>query len=159
MDHNNYKALRSEIKSGDIVAWNGRFTNHDILNIFNQKIGHIGIALVISGRVFVIHSLTKGVVINPLSRLLPFFWLETDSDWTEEVQIFAMSELGRSYSYADALRSAIGFPANSNNGWTCGEYAKFILQKAKVPVTQYFPSKLVDEILGLKPNRELIKLF
>ncbi|MBL4901007.1 MAG: hypothetical protein JKX76_15475 [Colwellia sp.] len=158
MDHKNYLDMRDEIKSGDIVAWQGRFTNSNVLKFFNQDIGHIGIAWVVSDRVFVIHALTKGIVMNPLSRLTPFCWLATGSEWREETQRFALSELGRSYSYGDAIRSAFGM-ASASSGWACGEYARAVLQKSDLHVTQDLPSKLVNEVLALDPNRKLVKLF
>ena len=159
IDKRKYSDSREQIKSGDIVAWQGRFTNRRFLKLFNQEIGHTGIAWVVSKRVFVIHALTKGIVINPLSRLTPFVWLATDTDWTEEVQVFALSQLGRSYSYTDALRSFLGMPTIENNGWTCGEYSREILKHAQLPVTQDMPSKLVSEVLALRPDSNLIHLL
>ena len=159
MDHKKYSEIRKDIKSGDIVAWQGRFTHRNILKLLNQNIGHTGIAWVISKRVFVIHALTKGIVINPLSRLTPFCWLPTGASWSEETQIFALSELGRSYSYSDVFRSVVGLRSVNNNGWTCGEFTRAVLQNAQLPVTQDIPWKLVDEVLALNPDRSLIKLF
>ncbi|PCJ44020.1 MAG: hypothetical protein COA99_07430 [Moraxellaceae bacterium] len=159
MDQKRYIDIRRDIKSGDIVAWQGRFTNRRLLKLFNQKIGHVGIAWVISNRVFIIHALTQGIVINPLSRLTPFIWLATETEWSEETQVFALSELGRSYSYVDVLRSVIGMPSDTNNGWMCGEFARAVLQQAKLPVTQDFPSKLIDEVLSMNPNIEMVELL
>jgi len=158
MDQQNYADVRSSIKSGDVVAWHGRFTNRRILKLFNQDIGHTGIAWVISNRVFVIHALTKGIVINPLSRLMPFCWLQTGVEWTEETQVFALSELGRSYSYSDVLRSIVGMSAVNGNGWMCGEFTRAILQHANLPVTQDMPSKLVSEVLAINTDIQMIEL-
>ena len=159
MDHKKYSDIRKEIKSGDVVAWQGRFTNRNILKLFNQKVGHTGIAWVISNRVFVIHALTKGIVINPLSRLTPFCWLATGVEWTEKTQAFALSELGRSYSYSDVFRGVFGMRPVNGNGWMCGEFTKAILQNAQLPVTQDMPSKLVKEILAFNVDKKLIKLL
>lgn len=158
MDQHKYADVRNKIKSGDIVAWHGRFTNRKLLKLFHQDIGHTGIAWVISNRVFVIHALTKGIVINPLSRLTPFCWLQTGIEWTEETQIFALSELGRSYSYTDVLRSILGMPAVNGNGWMCGEFTRAILQHGGLPVSQDMPSRLVSEVLALNTGIQMIKL-
>lgn len=158
MDQHKYVDIRDKIKSGDVVAWHGRFTNRKLLALFKQDIGHTGIAWVISNRVFVIHALTKGIVINPLSRLTPFCWLETGVEWTEETQAFALSELGRSYSYSDVLRSIVGMRALNGNGWMCGEFTRAILQHANMPVTQDMPSRLVNEVLAINTDRQMIKL-
>lgn len=105
-----------------------------------------------------IHALTKGIVINPLSRLTPFCWLATESDWTDDAQAFALSELGRAYSYVDVVRSVVGLSSISDNGWMCGEFARAVLQQASIPVTKDLPYELVKEVLSLKPENTMIKL-
>lgn len=158
MEKKRYSEIRGTITSGDIVAWQGRYTHRNVLALLNQQVGHVGIAWVVSGRVFVIHALTKGIVINPLSRLTPFCWLATDAEWTDETQTFALSELGRGYSYVDVVRSVLGLNSIANNGWMCGEFARAVLQQANVPVTQDLPHALVKELQTLRPERALIKL-
>lgn len=137
-----YQDVRPKIKSGDVLAWTHRKwgTWYDfqvqLVRFFTQsEYSHIGIAYVVADRVFILESVGSGIRTQPLSLELPFYWLPTDLDWTEDILKSAMSKMGQRYSKWDGIVSLWRrIKPGKDNRWECAEYASFILQNAGINI-------------------------
>jgi hypothetical protein len=135
-----YIEARHQIKSGDILAWTHKSWNSwydiqiQIVRFFTQsEYSHVGIAWVIADRVFVIESVQPKIRIYPLSKSLPFYWIPTRTEWTPELEEYALSKVGEGYSKLDGIKSFLGILHNSDNSvWQCAEYVISVLSKAKI---------------------------
>lgn len=128
-----YTHCRDAIKSGDLLAW----SHHGFRSWYDWKIqlvrmvtrseySHVGIAWVISGRVFVIESVTPFVRIVPLSNLLPCYWVHLPVQWDVEAEEYALSLVGNAhYSMWEAVRAFFGLEDNPD-AWECAELVKAV---------------------------------
>jgi len=153
-----YTNIRPKIKSGDVLAWShkGWGTWYDIqMQIIRMstrsEFNHVGIAWVVSNRVFIIEAVYPKVRIYPLSKELPFYWLPTGGDWWTEVEEFALSKVGEEYSKIDAIKAFFNqIKPGSNNVWQCAELINIILQRGSVfdrHVTST-PTAIVEELMN-----------
>lgn len=130
----NYAAAREHIKSGDLLAWSHRGFG----SVYDLKIqavrfftrseySHVGLALVLGGRVWVAESVTPLPRIVPLSNLLPCYRLNVPTlNWRDDDTEFALSFVGNdrySYSQREAIR---GFFGTNNEADTLLECAEFV---------------------------------
>lgn len=156
-----YTALRHDIRSGDLIAFrgNGRWSRL-IRHVTGGRHTHVGVAFWMRGRLFLLEAREGvGVQLRACSNVLPFDWIKTDVRWTEDAETFAFRELGKPYSYLDAVRAGLGLKLKSD-GFICSEYAAGIQMRCKgtgcasLPVGH--PSGLVDYWLDLgRPLRSL----
>jgi hypothetical protein len=71
----------------------------------------------------------------PLSLEVPFFWIPTNVEWTEEVLEAALSKMGQKYSKIDGIKSLWKkIKPGVDNQWQCAEYVRFILQNAGISI-------------------------
>ena len=127
-----YKDVRTQIKSGDILAFShvGWKNWHDVkvnmVRFFTQsEYSHIATAWVTGGRVFVIEAVMPLVRIYPLSKLGDFYWIPMDALWTLETEEFALSKVGEKYSQLQAVAAYFGEP-KKDSLWECAELGKSI---------------------------------
>jgi hypothetical protein len=148
-----YKDLRSTIKSGDIVAW----SHNGIVRLFTgSEYSHVGTAWVVGERVFVIEAVQPMVRIYPLSKLLPFYHISSLGDWTQEAEEFALSQVGTNYSVMDAIRSYFGKISPDGN-WQCAELAAAIAKLNGVDLGEnYRPSAIVKKALTMGGSLTLL---
>lgn len=131
-----YDEARSQIKTGDLLAWSsgGWRSWHDIqvnlVRIFTRsEFSHVGIALVGAGRVFVLEAVGAGVRLFPLSRALPFWWIRRRAELGTEAVDFAFDRLGDRYSRLQAIRAFFGtLTSGEDDRWQCAEYVLGILE-------------------------------
>ncbi len=131
-----YDEARSQIKTGDLLAWSsGSWRSwHDIqvnlVRVFTRsEFSHVGIALVGAGRVFVLEAVGSGVRLFPLSRALPFWWIRRRAELGAEAVDFAFDRLGDGYSRLQAIRAFFGtLTSGEDDRWQCAEYVLGILQ-------------------------------
>lgn len=71
------------------------------------------------------------VQLRAASTVGKFDWLPTGLSWTTDVEVFALSMLGKPYSYLEAIGAGLGF-AVSQDGFICSEYAAEIFRLAGV---------------------------
>ncbi len=64
-----------------------------------------------------------------LSNTGSFDWLPTNINWTAYNEQFAFSQLGKRYSYLEAVGAGLGFRVN-NDEYICSEYAAAIYRRA-----------------------------
>src|SRR3990167_457790 len=96
-----YAEVREHLKSGDLLAWSHRgwgswydFQIQMVRMFTRSEYCHVGIAWVVSERVFVLEAVSTGVRIFPLSRELPFYWVPLRSAWEDEVDAWALKQVG-----------------------------------------------------------------
>ena len=156
-----YSDVRSQIKSGDVLAWNHRSwsTWYDIKIqlvriVTRSEFIHTGTAWVIGGRIFVIESVIPYVRIVPLSNLLDCYWIPMglENEWNS-VEDYALNFVGRAeYSQVKAtLQMVKDSSPVDNSRWFCSKLTNELLRKIGIqscrhPVT---PSALVDHLLNL----------
>ena len=145
----NYTASRHLIKSGDLLAWSRTgFISRLVRAWTGSTYSHVGVAWVVAGRVFVLEALDgKGVVIRPLSNLLPVYHVDVGVIWTQERENFALKHVGESYSFLDAIRAGFGLQPK-HKGWQCVEYASAVIG---YEVDNHDPETLVNIALKKAP--------
>lgn len=137
-----YADIRPKIKSGDVLAWThrkwGTWTDFQIqmVRFFTQsEYSHVGISYVTGDRVFILESVSGGVRMQPLSLELPFYWLPTNANWTEDTLVAAMSKMGQRYSKWDGIKSLWKkIKPGTDNQWQCAEYTSFVLQAEDINI-------------------------
>ena len=161
LDQGNYPQHREQIKTGDLLAWSGRGFVGGLVRIATASSwSHVGIAYVIGGRVWVIEAREfVGVQIVPLSSYLDCAWIQTGANWTESVDSYAISKIGKTgYSYLQAIGAWFGAATGrrslvneSSNSQICSSLAVILLRKSGVliPLTLSAPSEVVDFALKL----------
>lgn len=131
----NYDAARPHIQSGDLLAWShrgfGSFYDLKVqaVRFFTRsEYSHVGIALVLGGRVWVVESVTPLVRIVPLSNLLPCYVINVPTlDWRDEDTEFALSFVGNdeySYSQREAIRGFFGTNDEADALLECAEFVQ-----------------------------------
>ena len=120
-----YSKIRDNIKSGDLLAWSHRgwgslydLQIQAVRFATQSEYCHVGLAWIISGRVFVIEAVTPKVRIYPLSKLLPFYMIQIDNNWSPESEEFALAQVGCDYSKWKAIKSFFGKP-DFDSLWQC----------------------------------------
>lgn len=137
-----YAEARPRIRSGDLLAWSHRGWGswYDIqiqmVRFFTRsEYSHVGIAWVVAGRVFVLEAVQTGVRIFPLSRLLPFYWFPLGATWEDEVECWALQQVGEPYSKWQAVLAGLGLlRAGEDNIWQCAEYAQEVARRQGTPL-------------------------
>ena len=107
---------------------------------------HVGIAWAFDGRLFVLEARElRGVTIRAASNALPFVHVATGAAWTPRTRRRALAELGKPYSYLDAVRAGLRRPMR-NRAAICSAYARERLRDCGLPVPTHVqhPSDLVE---------------
>lgn len=143
-----YSQARSQIKSGDLLAWRGRGPIAWLIRtVTGGSWTHVGVAWWLHGRLFILEAKEgSGVQIRAASAAFPFDWLALGFDWSEKVEQFALSRLGKPYSYIDALQAGLGFPL-TQEGYICSEYAAELFRRMDARaslLSSPTPTKLVQ---------------
>lgn len=122
-----YEQARATIKNGDLIAWRGRsLVGRVIRHLTGSGYSHVGIAFWLEGRLMVVEALDfKGVVIRPLSSLLPFDVVFVSLADLEQNDPFdwLLNTIGNNYSVLDCFRVLFRLPPKNNNGFQCAELA------------------------------------
>ncbi len=140
-----YSQEKNTIKNGDLLIWN----NSPIINFFTRSTySHVGLALWIGKRLFVLEADIPEVRLYPLSNKSSFYIIKgVAPDWNDEVTDFALEFIGNRYSIFDAVRSLF-MPLKVDGAWQCVEYAKFIYRKMGIELNDvYLPREIVKEFL------------
>ena len=155
-----YSDARPLIKSGDILGWTHKagwfdswydFKINIVRLVTRSKYSHVGVAIVLAGRVFILESVTGGIRLEPLSKFLPCDWLtykELDEAGIER----AMGVCGEPYSQIEAMLGQFNDTDSTNGKWQCSEFVIWALQLNCLAT----PSAVVDCALSQDSNlREL----
>lgn len=159
-----YSEVRPTIRSGDLLIWSTREVKSitdflmQIVRVFTKsEYDHVGVAWVIGERVFVIEAVIPVVRIFPLSSLLPFYYISTNSVWSEETEKFALEQIGQKYSISQAIESFFNKP-NLDDTWHCAELVHAIYNKEGIDLGEvYTPSALVLKAMETFDGMILVK--
>lgn len=154
-----YEMYRDQIQTGDLLAWSNRKIRHwdDVfkqgIRLFTRsEFHHVGIAWVVSGRLFVIEAVPPLVRIYPLSKELPFYHIGMDVSMDTEAEAFLLGTVGESYSVWSAIKSYFVRP-NEDHQWQCAEYARKFYQSVGIQLGDAFtPSDVVEAALIHSPH-------
>lgn len=108
-----YEKYRANIKSGDILAFSheGWKTWKDfktqMVRVFTRSTySHVGIAVELSGRLFILENVVPYARLYPLSMAGNFYHLPMkDVDWTPEFEEKAFKRIGTPYSQLQAIKA------------------------------------------------------
>jgi hypothetical protein len=133
-----YPAVRSTINSGDIVAYSSKsWVGTLVRMVTGQTYSHVGIIIREYDRVMVIESVEgKGVIKRPLSDNEEFYLIRHSIPFEQAEIMRAHAELGKSYSYLDALLAGLGFKTLNDDKWQCAEFVGYVFNlylKVKTP--------------------------
>lgn len=126
-----YASARGRIKTGDILAWSHRegwfhswhsFKVNCVRLFTRSEYSHVAVAIRLAGRVFVLESVTGGVRLMPLSKLLPCHHIAYRSIDVGR----AMSVCGEPYSEFEAVLGELGMTDDANGVWQCSEFVKWV---------------------------------
>lgn len=133
----NYQEVRSTIKTGDVLAWSGgswttlQGIQLNIVRMFTRStFDHVGVALVIGGRVFVVEAVVPTVRIFPLSKVLPFYYVRVPFDATADMEQVMMDLVGRPYSKIEAIKAFFTKATTSTTVWECAKLVNEVLAVA-----------------------------
>ena len=154
-----YELYRDNIETGDLLAWSNRKIRRwdDIfkqgIRLFTRsEFHHVGIAWVISGRLFVIEAVPPLVRIYPLSKETPFYHIKMDVPVNDKAEAFLLGTVGEPYSVWSAIRSYFSKP-NEDHQWQCAEYAREFYQSVGIHLGEAFtPSDIVEAALTHSPH-------
>lgn len=144
-----YADARSNISSGDVLAWSHRagwFASWydfkiNLVRLFTRsEYSHVAIAIRLAGRVFALEAVTGGIRLIPLSKALPCYHLAYQSIDIDR----AMSVCGEPYSQFEAIRGWFGATDNTNGQWECAEYVQWVHTLPCIAT----PSAVVDYVLA-----------
>jgi hypothetical protein len=160
-----YKDIRHEIKSGEVLAWSHRGWSSfydlriQIVRLFTRsEYSHVGVAWVVGGRVLVIEAVTPLVRIYPLSKLGDFYRLTPEITWTTEVETFALSHVGQKYSQWQAVKAFFGFTSEADGLAQCAELVRGILRASGDPAdVDATPTEVVNYLLETGKTLTLIR--
>lgn len=133
-----YPAIRPQIRTGDLLFWShGSWASWNDIQVLAvraftmSEYSHVGVAVVLAGRVFVVHAIGRGVVIEPLSNQDAFYWCPMGFAFPEAALDAGMSRVGERYSKWQAL---LGFfkklRIGADKEWQCAEFALWFWQQA-----------------------------
>lgn len=105
-----YITYRQSIKSGDLLAWSHRGWSswHDFkiqfVRFFTQsEYSHVGLAIWLGGRLFVLEAVEPMVRIYPLGKLGDFYHTPLEMNWTSEIEEYACNHIGEDYKQLHAI--------------------------------------------------------
>lgn len=138
----NYTTIRERIKTGDLLFWShGSWASWNdiqvmIVRAFTlSEYSHVGVAWVIGGRVFVIHAIGRGVVIEPLSNQDSFYWCPMGTEFPEKAIDAGLSRVGESYSKLQAILAAVRkLKIGADRQWECAEFAIWFWRQAGIEI-------------------------
>jgi hypothetical protein len=132
----NYLSARPAIKSGDVMAWGHRRMKswYDLkimlVRLFTMsEYTHVGLAIVMGGRVWVLEAVTPKVRLVPLSNLLPCYHIAGSGISEDQIEL-GLAWIGREeieYSEMEAVRSLFGLNDRTNGKIQCAEFVNIIL--------------------------------
>lgn len=122
-----YSEIRDQIKTGDLLAWKTKKIGSlsDMVLYLYQKIfkveySHVGVVVVLGGRVFVIEATPPVVRLYPLSRKDDFYWVTCGLAEKQNYIEYLFNTVGNSYSLLDLIKSCLHIKLN-NSDFYCSE--------------------------------------
>lgn len=150
-----YIDQRENIQSGDLLVWStdgSSLISKTLLNIIrfltSSEYAHVGIAIRIFGRLFVLEATLPVIRLALVSDKEEFYHIPMNVSWSEDCISYLFSKLGLKYSIMDDIRAYFGIVAEADDKYQCAElavefYKLFLMDYGNV----FTPSKLVKRIL------------
>jgi len=129
-----YRTNRSRISSGDVVLWSGTGIAARIVRWFTKsKWSHVGIVVTWGNRLMVLDSFPfKGTRARPLSSDLKNAYLvKTGAILNHEAKNFALSQLGRPYSFQNLWKTWLGLDLVKRQ-YQCAQYVAEVMRLARI---------------------------
>lgn len=162
-----YAAIRDQIHTGDLLFWShGSWASWSDIQVLLvraftlSEYSHVGIAVVLAGRVFVVHAIGRGVVIEPLSNQDAFYWCPIGFAFPDSALDAGMRRVGEHYSKWQALlaffkRLKIGDDAL----WQCAEFVLWFWEQAGLVLCDTAtPAALAREMRSLGKPLHWVKI-
>ena len=152
-----YEDARPQIRDGDLIAFRGTgLISRLIRRVTMGGFTHVGIAWrwPDADRLFLLEAKElSGIQLRALSNVGDFSWITTGASWTDEAYHAAVEELGKPYSYLDAVRAGIGRPMKGKAG-ICSAYARQRLRDCGllIPDAVQHPQALVEWVQAENPQ-------
>lgn len=152
-----YDSHRSEIRSGDLLVWSNdkvSKTSNIYLSIIrfftSSEYAHVGIALRIFGRLFVVEATSPYIRLVPVSLKDEFYHIPLKIKWNVNHIDLLFGYLGTKYSKLDAFKAYFGIRLNKNNRWQCVELAIDFYKKIGLDFgNNYTPTGFVKNVLNV----------
>lgn len=126
---NLYSEVRDTIETGDLLIWKTNKIGSliDLILYLYQKLlkaeyTHVGVAVVLGGRVMLVEATPPVVRLYPLSLLDDFYLLKTNVKYKNKHLDILFENLGKKYSLLDLIKSLFKLN-NSNQHYYCSELA------------------------------------
>lgn len=139
-----YNEKRSQIKSGDLLAWSHRVPPwrswHDfkvwaVRLVQMSEYSHVGIAYWEDGRLYVLEAVTPRPRKVLLSESLPCYHTNLNLHWTNSAYALAMDythNAAYEYSAWEAIKAFFGLNSRRNKRIECGELAMTLIERCGV---------------------------
>lgn len=155
-----YEEHRDQIYSGDLLAYSTNKKNvitrviTNIIRLFTKsEFSHIGIALKLNNRLYVVEATKPTVRLVPVSEKTEFYHIPMFIDWKKEYETFLMDKIGCEYSVIDGIRAFFGIPTKRDDKWQCAELANAFFKYIGLDFgNNYTPSKLVKAVMKKTGN-------
>ncbi len=145
-----YADARSQIKSGDVLAWRGKSLLARLIEwVTGGAYSHVGIAYWLEDRLMVVQQREfTGQDMAFLSDNLPFDWISTNITLSTAAKGVMFEQLEHPYSYLDAVRIGLAIAARKQ-GRICSTFAAQVLDACgfDLPDRVQSPSSLVAALL------------
>ena len=158
MDKRIYADYKEYIKTGDLLVWGADKTASLVERVISYFIrlftvsnfSHVGVALVLSTRLFVVEAKRTGVVITPLSDRDVFYHIPMNVPAEVQLEDFLISKVGCKYSFTGLFR---GFFLNdadvTDDSYQCAELVNEVYKKCGIDLGgAYTPRKIVDTVMA-----------
>ena len=159
-----YDEIRSNIKSGDLLAWSHRGWKSwsdikiQLVRFFTQsEYSHVGTAWVIGSRVFVIEAVMPLVRIYPLSKLESFYWIQMNAPWYNSTEARALEKVGYKYSEVEAVKGFLGLKMDTTT-FQCAELVADLAEMDGINLGDHFtPSAIINRALLLSKSMYFVE--
>ena len=151
----NYADYRQNIRSGDLLVWSKNqqsFISNCFLDVIKfatqSEFAHVGIAVRLFGRLFVVEATIPEVRLAPVSKHEEFYHVPMHVHWNFNYNTILLNYLGLKYSIMDCFRAYFGKVAKHDDRYQCAELAHDAYKQMGIDLGEvYTPSELVDAAL------------
>lgn len=157
MEHHLLSEYKHKIKTGDLLAFKvrryGSITSFFLWlyhKIFRVNFSHVGIAVRLGERVFMVEAISPRVAITPISKVREFYLIPTELKATEKTQIdFLINFVEVKYSLKDLITYYLGMDVSDDTIY-CSELASafyFHVGYLHERESGHTPEKIVNAVL------------
>ncbi len=161
-----YPAIRDQIRTGDLLFWShGSWASWSDIQVLLvraftlSEYSHVGVAVVLAGRVFVVHAVGRGVVIEPLSNQDAFYWCPMGFTFPDSALDAGMRRVGERYSKWQALQGFFKkLKIGADKEWQCAEFVLWFWEQAGLVLCDIAtPAALAREMQSIGKELRYIK--